>query len=275
MAYVQFFMIFLTSMNRFTMIFWSSTYEKVIQIALTLLLFHLNQTHSFLNSSNIQAWNRVFKYIVVFLIILPIPFTWTILVSSTYYIHTESLDCYTVSTSVVSVRGQKIKIRILSPESWIPLQPTVTIFCYCHYHDSHYQCCIVLSFILHDLQDISCWKKFTFCQWISIFGSVGSWCEYGKFFSKVHIMNATSLSLLLFFQTINRLVVNDNNKNSLWSQIAVTLLPYVSDGLTLIHPWLFLAFSTKVYFFNYICIYFNNFRLDDVSCWCTFRNMPR
>lgn len=48
------------------------------------------------------------------------------------------------------------------------------------------------------------------------------------------------------FQTLNRLVVNDNNKFGIWSQIAVTLLPYISDGLTLIHPWMFLAFSTKV-----------------------------
>ncbi|CAO4376322.1 unnamed protein product [Caenorhabditis nigoni] len=45
--------------------------------------------------------------------------------------------------------------------------------------------------------------------------------------------------------TFNRLAVNDNNKSTIWSQIAVTLLPYTSDGLTLIHPWLFLAFSTK------------------------------
>ncbi|ULT86100.1 hypothetical protein L3Y34_006050 [Caenorhabditis briggsae] len=46
-------------------------------------------------------------------------------------------------------------------------------------------------------------------------------------------------------KTFNRLAINDNNKSTIWSQIAVTLLPYTSDGLTLIHPWLFLAFSTK------------------------------
>ncbi|KAF1752255.1 hypothetical protein GCK72_018809 [Caenorhabditis remanei] len=164
------------------MIFWSSTYEK--------------------------AWNRVFKYIVVFVIILPIPFTWTILVSSTYYIHTESLDCYTISTSV----NREFLYNQLLPYFAIVTITTAIIN--------------IASFYR-----LSCMTyKISVAERNLLFVS-------GSLFLVQLVADVNT--------TINRLVVNDNNKNSLWSQIAVTLLPYVSDGLTLIHPWLFLAFSTK------------------------------
>ncbi|CCD64745.1 Serpentine receptor class gamma-33 [Caenorhabditis elegans] len=182
MAYAQFFLIFLTSLNRFSMIFWSATYEK--------------------------AWNRAFPFVIILVIVLPVPFTYTILPSWTYYAYTETMDCYSTSSSVD---------RGFLYNQLLPFMATITI--------------------ATAIINIASFYKLT-CMTYKI-----SIAERNLLFMSGSLFIVQLLADVN--TTLNRLVVNDNNKFGIWSQIAVTLLPYISDGLTLIHPWMFLAFSTK------------------------------
>ncbi|CAI5450677.1 unnamed protein product [Caenorhabditis angaria] len=45
---------------------------------------------------------------------------------------------------------------------------------------------------------------------------------------------------------ITRLMIHDENMTSFWAQLTETLLPFTSDGLTLVHPWILIVFSRKV-----------------------------
>uniref|UniRef100_A0A1I7V4A5 Serpentine receptor class gamma n=1 Tax=Caenorhabditis tropicalis TaxID=1561998 RepID=A0A1I7V4A5_9PELO len=182
MAYIQFIMIFLTSLNRFSMIFWSATYEKV--------------------------WNKMFKFLVVFVFLFPIPFTYTIFLSSTYYTYTETLDCYTVSSTMN---------REFIYNQLLPFFAAVTISTAILNIASFYR----LSRMKY---------KISVAERNLLFVS-------GALFVVQLVADVNT--------TVTRLFVNDSNKDTIWMQVAVTLLPYVSDGLTLIHPWLFLAFSSK------------------------------
>lgn len=51
MAYAQFFLIFLTSLNRFSMIFWSATYEKVFSHS-----YEQKRNLAYLNSGDDKRW---------------------------------------------------------------------------------------------------------------------------------------------------------------------------------------------------------------------------
>ncbi|CAI2353329.1 unnamed protein product [Caenorhabditis sp. 36 PRJEB53466] len=182
MAYMQFLMIFLTSLNRFTMIFWSTRYEKV--------------------------WKRMFFPAVLAIVLCPIPFTLQVLTSSTYYVYTESLDCFTVASTMD---------RELVYNQLLAALTLITV--------------ITAIVNIASFYRLSCMAfKISVAERNLLFVS-------GSLFIVQLVADINT--------TINRLVLNDSNKDSLWSKVAVTLLPYVSDGLTLIHPWMFLAFSTK------------------------------
>uniref|UniRef100_A0A8R1HG94 Serpentine receptor class gamma n=1 Tax=Caenorhabditis japonica TaxID=281687 RepID=A0A8R1HG94_CAEJA len=182
MAYSQFLLIFLTSFNRFSMIFWINSYEKY--------------------------WNLFFPLVVLMVVLVPIPFTFKILTSLTFYLYTESLDCYVVTSAV----DRTIVYNEL------------LIF-------------LAITTILTAIINVASFYRLSFMTYkISL-------AERNLLFVSGSLFIVQLLADLN--TTVNRLAVNDNNKDMVWSRIATTLLPYVSDGLTLIHPWMFLAFSAK------------------------------
>uniref|UniRef100_A0A8R1IDZ0 Serpentine receptor class gamma n=3 Tax=Caenorhabditis japonica TaxID=281687 RepID=A0A8R1IDZ0_CAEJA len=78
MAFIQYSMIFLLSLNRLSMMIFVNSYEK--------------------------CWRRIFPWILIAIVVFPITQTWSIATSNSYYLYVEKLDGYLAKT-VADVTG--------------------------------------------------------------------------------------------------------------------------------------------------------------------------
>uniref|UniRef100_A0A8R1HSK9 Serpentine receptor class gamma n=1 Tax=Caenorhabditis japonica TaxID=281687 RepID=A0A8R1HSK9_CAEJA len=179
MGYVQFLMIFLTSVNRFSMIFWRITYER--------------------------TWNKYFYLILLCVVLFPIPFTWTVLTGEAYYVYIPSLDNFKVTSTM---NRDLVYNQLVLFFAFITIMTAII-----NIASFYYLSCIT--------------SKISIAERNLLFMS-------GSLFLIQLIADVNT--------TLSRL---DKNQDMVLSQIATTLLPYISDGLTFIHPWLLLLCSSR------------------------------
>ncbi|CAI5450676.1 unnamed protein product [Caenorhabditis angaria] len=181
MAFVQYSMIMLISINRFSMIFFMTSYNS--------------------------KWNKAFPFIIFIVAIFPISQTYPIFLKQAYFDYTESLDCYATKT--------------LADTN--PIYNYLLIF-------------MALTTVITALANILAFFRLQFLV---------EKIPKGE-------QNLMFVSLAMFIVQLfaggNTMIIKFmiNDMTSLWAQVAVTLLPFTSDGLTLIHPWILLMFSRKV-----------------------------
>ncbi|CAI2354339.1 unnamed protein product [Caenorhabditis sp. 36 PRJEB53466] len=183
MAFIQYSMIFLFALNRCSMVFLFSSYEK--------------------------WWRPALPWLLLLVAVFPLTITWPIMTNHAYYIYIPKLEGYATKSSADVSDILNVLLAFMA---------VVTVL-------------TALANLLSIVRLICLADRITGAERNLFFVSLVA-C--------VIQLLAAGNTLILFY------AVNDSNRSSIGAQTATVLMPFVSDLLTLSHPWTLLYFSQKV-----------------------------